>query len=215
MAKQCVRQQLLLASSSLSRKAFATPLTSLGHARRLLTTEELDRAQGGTYFHLCLLWTTLNLIHTGRERIVILGSGWAGYTLARKLDDRKYQTVVVSPRSYFVFTPLVASTASGTLEFRTAAEPIRKRGSDVQLYQGWADDVNFDRKTITVEENISDQYSSRAIKLPDDTAIQNYTLQKPTSPRLFDVHYDKLVIAVGCYSQTFGVKGVKVRSTFT
>jgi NADH dehydrogenase len=37
-----------------------------------------------------------------RERVVILGSGWAGFTLARDLDPKKYQVVVVSPRSYFV-----------------------------------------------------------------------------------------------------------------
>ena len=33
-----------------------------------------------------------------RERIVILGSGWAGYTLSRELNPKKYQVVVVSPR---------------------------------------------------------------------------------------------------------------------
>ena len=31
---------------------------------------------------------------------------------------------------------------------------------------------------------------------------------------MFDVHYDKLVIAVGCYSQTFGTKGVKENAFF-
>ncbi|KAK3111336.1 hypothetical protein LTR53_013539, partial [Teratosphaeriaceae sp. CCFEE 6253] len=54
-----------------------------------------------------------------RERVVILGSGWAGYNLARALNPAKFQTVLVSPRSYFVFTPLLASTSVGTLEFRT------------------------------------------------------------------------------------------------
>lgn len=41
-----------------------------------------------------------------RERVVVLGSGWAGFTLARDLDPKKFQVVVVSPRSYFVFTPV-------------------------------------------------------------------------------------------------------------
>jgi hypothetical protein len=31
-----------------------------------------------------------------RERIVILGSGWAGYTLSKEIDHRKYQVVIVS-----------------------------------------------------------------------------------------------------------------------
>jgi hypothetical protein len=33
-----------------------------------------------------------------RERVVVLGSGWAGYTLSRELNPKKYQVVVVSPR---------------------------------------------------------------------------------------------------------------------
>jgi hypothetical protein len=31
-----------------------------------------------------------------RERIVILGSGWAGYTLSKEIDHKKYQVVIVS-----------------------------------------------------------------------------------------------------------------------
>ena len=62
------------------------------------------------------------LTYTDRERVLILGSGWSGFTLSRQLDPKKYQTVVISPRSYFVFTPLLASTAVGTLEFRSALE---------------------------------------------------------------------------------------------
>ena len=45
---------------------------------------------------------------------MVLGSGWAGYTVARALDSTRYQTVVVSPRSYFAFTPLLASTGKQT-----------------------------------------------------------------------------------------------------
>jgi hypothetical protein len=33
-----------------------------------------------------------------RERIVILGSGWAGYSLCRSLDHKKYQVVLVCTR---------------------------------------------------------------------------------------------------------------------
>jgi len=33
---------------------------------------------------------------------------------------------VLSPNTYFNFTPLLASTAVGTLEFRCAVEPVRR-----------------------------------------------------------------------------------------
>lgn len=49
---------------------------------------------------------------------------WSGFNVQRLLDAKKFQTVVVSPRSYFVFTPLLASTAVGTLEFRTTLESV-------------------------------------------------------------------------------------------
>ncbi|KAG9389315.1 FAD/NAD-binding domain-containing protein [Pyrenophora tritici-repentis] len=90
------------------------------------------------------------------ERVVVLGSGWAGFTVARTLDSSKYQALVISPRSYFAFTPLLASTAVGTLEFRTALEPVRSRRTKVEFIQGWADDVDFKNKTITIEQAVDD-----------------------------------------------------------
>ena len=73
-----------------------------------------------------------------KERVVILGSGWAGYAFARTLDPAKFDRIVISPRSYFVFTPLLASTSVGTLEFRAILEPVR-RAKQVRFFQGWAD----------------------------------------------------------------------------
>ncbi|KAF9591352.1 hypothetical protein IFM89_003975 [Coptis chinensis] len=40
------------------------------------------------------------------------------------LDTNIYDIVCVSPRNHMVFTPLLASTCVGTLEFRSVAEPI-------------------------------------------------------------------------------------------
>ena len=61
-----------------------------------------------------------------KERVVILGSGWAGYGFARTLDPNKYERIMISPRSYFVFTPLLAGSAVGTLEFRAILESVRR-----------------------------------------------------------------------------------------
>ncbi|KAF3059519.1 putative NADH dehydrogenase [Daldinia childiae] len=142
-----------------------------------------------------------------KERVVILGSGWAGYGFARSLDPKKYERIMISPRSYFVFTPLLAGTAVGTLEFRAVTEPVRRLGLD-QFHQGWADDIDFARKVIRVEANTSDDIASRtrlAIKHRPGNADKG---------ALFDVEYDKLVIAVGSYSQTFGIEGVREHANF-
>ena len=125
--------------------------------------------------------------------------------LSRTLDPEKFQTVVVSPRSYFVFTPLLASTAVGTLEFRTALEPVRAKNNSVEFFQGWADDVDFSRKYLKIEEAATDQEGGGSL---------SNVIENREKGRLFGLHYDKLVVAVGCYNQTFNTKGVKENAFF-
>ncbi|PQE18270.1 hypothetical protein CJF32_00008020 [Rutstroemia sp. NJR-2017a WRK4] len=167
------------------------PVKGLPNYRgRGISTQELDATKGD------------------RERIVILGSGWSGFTLSRQLNPKKYQVVVISPRSYFVFTPLLASTAVGTLEFRNTLESVRSKTSDVKFYQGWADDVNFAEKFISVEENAIERP-----KTPEE-GRGKLNEKKKVKGKVFDVRYDKLVVAVGCYSQTFGTRGVRENALF-
>lgn len=171
---------------------------SLVH-RRDLTTRQLDEARAG------------------RERVVILGSGWAGFVLSRNLDPKKFQVVVVAPRSYFVFTPLLASTAVGTLEFRTTLESVRHRDVGVEFFQGWADDVNFLKKTVTIEEAVTDQKIPAAVasglspSTASEVAKTGLIAKKKAN---FDLDYDKLVVAVGCYAQTFNTPGVREHAYF-
>ncbi|RYP44372.1 hypothetical protein DL768_009158 [Monosporascus sp. mg162] len=150
---------------------------------------------------------TLATVPDRKERVVILGSGWAGYTFARSLNPNKFDRIMISPRSYFVFTPLLAGTAVGTLEMRTVLEPVRRLGLD-GFYQGWADDIDFARKTIRVEANTSDDLASRTRLI-----VKRSSGASEKGP-VFEVTYDKLVIAVGSYSQTFGIEGVKEHANF-
>ena len=97
----------------------------------------------------------------GKQRLVILGSGWCGYEVLRAVDKKRWSksvltsrsicgkrlardwiflgarrapiltlrfvttdVIIVSPNNYFNFTPLLASCAVGTLEFRAAIEPV-------------------------------------------------------------------------------------------
>ncbi|KAF1979636.1 pyridine nucleotide-disulfide oxidoreductase-like protein [Bimuria novae-zelandiae CBS 107.79] len=154
-----------------------------------------------------------------RERVVVLGSGWAGYTVARALDSKKYQTVVVSPRSYFAFTPLLASASVGTLEFRTTLEPIRTRRTNVDFFQGWADAIDFKNKKVTIEEAVEDVSSSQALvedRHAGETKAQRHEREQVGAKKgtCFDLTYDKLIVTVGCYSQTFGTPGIKEHALF-
>ena len=119
-----------------------------------------------------------------------------------------------------VFTPLLASTSVGTLEFRTALEPVRSRRSKFNFFQGWADAVDFKNQTLTIEEAVEDPRQSRSLisgeGAPDgdpSQAIQDQGM-KVAKGRLFAMDYDKLVVAVGCYNQTFNTKGVKENAYF-
>lgn len=138
-----------------------------------------------------------------RERIVILGSGWAGYALAQTIKPSKASRVLISPRSHFVFTPLLASTTVGTLEFRASIEPVRRLGLD-EFHQAWASDIDFATKTIRLEANT----------MSDTAGTQTSTLRGPAKGPEFSITYDTLVIAVGCYSQTFGTEGVAQHANF-
>ncbi|KAB8345821.1 hypothetical protein FH972_022876 [Carpinus fangiana] len=196
-ASRSSKRTLINSASRLSLRHRAPSQTQ----SRGLTIADLDKSKGD------------------RERVVILGSGWAGYPLARTLDPKKFQAVIVSPRSYFVFTPLLASTSVGTLEFRTALEPIRSRRSKARYIQGWADDVDFFNKTVTVEEAVADPNQGLALTGPryegkTEEEVVNVLQSKKIKGQVFNLSYDKLAIAVGCYSQTFNIPGVREHAHF-
>lgn len=118
----------------------------------------------------------------GSDRVVVLGSGWAGFQIALNAD-KKLPLTVVSPNNHFVFTPLLASTAVGTLEFRCIQEPIRTvLGPKGQFIQAKARSLDPDNKKIVCQ------------------SVHNDT---------FEFEYDKLVIAVGVQTNTFGIPSIK------
>ena len=121
-----------------------------------------------------------------RERIVILGSGWGGFRLAKDLDKEKFDVCVVSPRNHFLFTPLLPSTTVGTLEFGCIQEPVRTIAG-ISYFQSKAESVDFENKSIHCCD-VHPQHQRELVR--------------------YDLPYDKLVIAVGSKSATFGIPGV-------
>jgi hypothetical protein len=61
-----------------------------------------------------------------RERIVVLGTGWGAAAFLKGIDTRLYDVTVISPRNYFVFTPMLAGASVGTVDYRSITEPIRE-----------------------------------------------------------------------------------------
>ncbi|KAJ7628655.1 hypothetical protein FB45DRAFT_42111 [Roridomyces roridus] len=138
-----------------------------------------------------------------KQRLLILGSGWGGYGILRGVDKKKWDVTVVSPTNYFNFTPLLASCAVGTLEFRCAIEPVRRYTPQVTAYQAWCDKIDFKRRTVQcmpATPPLVWHESSRS------------DIDEPEKP--FTLRWDKIVIAAGAYSQTFGIPGVKEHAHF-
>lgn len=120
-----------------------------------------------------------------RPRVVILGSGWGGNTLARRIDKDLYDVRLISPANHFLFTPLLPSTAVGTLEFRAIQEPVR---------------------TI---QGLGEYYQAKATGL--DTKNQVVKCQDVFKGNEFDVKYDYLCISAGNKTNTFNTPGIAER----
>eukprot|EP00924_Labyrinthula_sp_SR-Ha-C_P010940 maker-scaffold_33-snap-gene-0.1-mRNA-1 protein AED:0.01 eAED:0.01 QI:81/1/1/1/1/1/2/216/514 len=119
-----------------------------------------------------------------RKKIVVVGSGWGAYCFMQKIDKSKFSVHCVSPSNHFLFTPLLPSSAVGTLEFRAIQEPIRGiKGLDGFSHAKGLD-VNFNKQTI----------SCRSI-FPHET--EN-----------FELNYDYLVVACGAKTNTFNTPGI-------
>lgn len=71
--------------------------------------------------------------------------------------------------------------------------------------------MNFNKKRLFVEESAIQRNKSLALTA-DDSAEEGENVTK--KGKIFEIGYDKLVVAVGCYSQTFGTKGVKENALF-
>ena len=126
-------------------------------------------------------------LNTGKEKLVILGSGWGGARLARDIDCKNiYDLTIISSKNHMVFTPLLASSCVGTVHNQSVIENIRHiqpglRAPENHFYLAYAENIDFDN-------NIIECVSSNNKK--------------------FHIGYDKLVIATGGTPLTFNIPGV-------
>lgn len=65
-------------------------------------------------------------LNTAFKRLVIIGGGFGGIEVAKKIDTKKYEVLLIDKHNYFTFQPLLYQVASGGLEPDSVAYPIRK-----------------------------------------------------------------------------------------
>ncbi|KAI7896490.1 uncharacterized protein EV154DRAFT_456265 [Mucor mucedo] len=131
-----------------------------------------------------------------KKTIVILGSGWASTSFLKDIDTDDYNVVVVSPRNYFLFTPLLPETTVGTIDIRSVIEPTRfiarHKSRTVNVIEAECTQIDPEKKLITIADN-SDVKGNHATST---------------------LSYDYLVVGIGAMSATFGVKGVEEYGCF-
>jgi NADH:quinone reductase (non-electrogenic) len=122
-----------------------------------------------------------------RRRIVILGGGFAGVYLARRLERRTRRRsdvdiVLVNKENYFVFQPLLPEVISGTIGLTDVVAPLRRllRRTDVHVRD--VEGIDLEARTVTLAPGFH------------------------AHPHV--LHYDHLVIALGTVTDFRGLRGL-------
>lgn len=68
----------------------------------------------------------MNIPKSNLPRVIIIGGGFAGIALAKKLKNKPVQVVLLDKHNYHTFQPLLYQVATGGLEAGSIAYPIRK-----------------------------------------------------------------------------------------
>ena len=121
----------------------------------------------------------MNIPTSNNPRIVIIGGGFAGIELAKKLKNQPVQVVLIDKHNYHTFQPLLYQVATGGLEAGSIAYPIRK------IVQEFPD---FFFRLARVNEIDTKKQCIRA--------------------DIGDLHYDYLVLATGSKTNFFGNKEI-------
>ena len=68
----------------------------------------------------------INLPETKTPRVVIIGAGFAGLNLARRISNDHYQVVLIDRNNFHQFQPLLYQVAMSGIEPSSIAFPLRK-----------------------------------------------------------------------------------------
>jgi NADH dehydrogenase len=123
-----------------------------------------------------------------RQRIVILGGGFAGVYTALRLEktlarDPDIEIILVSRDNFLLFTPMLHEVSTGELAPTDIVNPLRKLLRRVNLFVGEVESINLPGKTVTLSHG--------------DTHHHH------------DLAYDHLVLALGASTNFFNLPGLQ------
>ena len=117
----------------------------------------------------------MNIPLSSYPRIVIIGGGFGGVSLAKKLSKKEVQVVLIDKNNYHTFQPLLYQVSTGGLEPDSIAYPLRK---------------------------VLIGYSNFYFRLAEVDTIDS--VNKKVYTNIGDVNYDYLVVATGSETNFFG-----------
>ena len=113
------------------------------------------------------------------EKVVIIGGGFAGLNLCKRLDPEKYEICLVYRNNFHCFPPLFYQIASSGLVPANICFPFRrefKKYRNVTYHMGHVKGIDLQNKTVTTSYEI--------------------------------ISYDKLILAAGSTNNYFGMQGL-------
>ncbi|CAJ1931526.1 unnamed protein product [Cylindrotheca closterium] len=165
----------------------------------------------------------------GRKKIVVLGTGWAAHAFIKLASTYDLRVVVVSPVNHFVFTPMLASAAVGTVEYRSMTEPIRVTNPHIDNFvEGRAIGVDVVNRKIAVQltklSTVTNTFKGLASDAPSrldpEPVLTNIMYDEETNViqrdaaiqgagDVIELNYDHLICAVGTGARSSIVPGAK------
>ena len=122
-------------------------------------------------------------MRNARKRVVVIGGGFAGLHLIRRLERRlrgdAVQLTLVDRQNYHLFTPLLYQVATGELPPHAVAYPLRDATAHARyrFVQSEVEQIDLERKSVRTSEG--------------------------------ELAYDHVVIAPGSVTNDYGIPGVR------
>ncbi|MBM7051451.1 MULTISPECIES: NAD(P)/FAD-dependent oxidoreductase [unclassified Rothia (in: high G+C Gram-positive bacteria)] len=121
-----------------------------------------------------------------RPRILIVGGGYVGFTVAQKIQkeikDSGGIVTIVEPNPYMTYQPFLPEVAAGSMEGRNATVPLRQHLTDTEIVSGRVTSINHAERTATVEPI--------------------------NAGESFDITYDEIVLGAGAVTRAFPIPGL-------
>ncbi len=125
---------------------------------------------------------------TARKRVLILGGGFAGLTVAMELErklarDPSVEITLINRENFFLFTPMLHEVATSDLDLTTIVNPARKMLRRVHFFAGEVDQVDVERRRVIVSHGFDHHHHT--------------------------IEFDFLVLGLGSVTNLYGIPGLR------